>query len=109
MNNPKKIYQRDGWECLKCGSTEGLTVDHIVPKVLGGHASRTNLQTLCFKCNREKGTNIVSYRKDAGAEKTFRRYSTEIAMWIVWRIMNERANQLNLGDKYDRYKLSQIG
>lgn len=33
-----------------------MTQDHIVPKSRGGKDHMSNLQTMCFKCNEEKGT-----------------------------------------------------
>ena len=44
--------------CYGCSSTEKITVDHIVPKSVGGLAVPTNLQLLCDKCNREKADNL---------------------------------------------------
>ena len=53
------IYQRDGHRCRKCGrKTDDLEIDHIVPIAKGGKSTMDNLQTLCRRCNREKGTNI---------------------------------------------------
>lgn len=46
--------QRREWteaECLWCGSTERLTLDHIIPVVDGGLPERWNAQTLCHPCN----------------------------------------------------------
>lgn len=40
--------------CAKCGSTEQLQVDHIIPIVLGGSCHESNLQPLCAPCNRSK-------------------------------------------------------
>jgi 5-methylcytosine-specific restriction endonuclease McrA len=40
--------------CKNCGSTENLTVDHIKPVDKGGVNERSNLQCLCFPCNRAK-------------------------------------------------------
>ena len=36
--NPTRnmIYQRDGNKCQYCGSTKGLTIDHVIPKSKGG-------------------------------------------------------------------------
>lgn len=50
-----KIYERDGYKCVKCGSGENLTIDHIVPILKGGISIESNIQTLCFKCNQQKG------------------------------------------------------
>ncbi|WP_294755493.1 HNH endonuclease signature motif containing protein, partial [uncultured Ruminococcus sp.] len=32
-----------------------LEVDHIIPIAKGGKTEANNLQTLCWRCNREKG------------------------------------------------------
>lgn len=56
------IFSRDNYKCKYCGSTENLTVDHIIPvaKVIYGDISpaiinsRENLQTLCSSCNSKK-------------------------------------------------------
>lgn len=37
--------------CLKCGTTELLSVDHIRPISKGGGNERENLQCLCMPCN----------------------------------------------------------
>jgi|GEM_PF-6099608 len=49
------IYKRDGYKCVLCKSSEGLTVDHINPKSNGGSNHINNLRTLCEKCNFQKG------------------------------------------------------
>jgi len=38
-----------------CGTEERLSVDHIVPRTLGGSDSLDNLQVLCSSCNSAKG------------------------------------------------------
>ncbi|MBQ8339081.1 MAG: HNH endonuclease [Clostridia bacterium] len=55
------IYQRDGYRCRKCGVSgrhAQLEVDHIIPIAKGGKSTYNNLQTLCHKCNVEKGDNL---------------------------------------------------
>ena len=52
------IYQRDGYRCCKCGRGgyfDNLEIDHIKPIAKGGKTSYDNLQTLCRRCNKEKG------------------------------------------------------
>ncbi len=58
----RDIYIRDGYQCLRCGSKEQLTIDHIVPVVKGGTNDFDNLQTLCRSCNCQKQTKIADYR-----------------------------------------------
>jgi hypothetical protein len=53
----RAIIERDK-KCVKCGSTENLTVDHIIPIVRGGGNEPLNLQTLCEKCNQRKAWRI---------------------------------------------------
>lgn len=55
------IYQRDGYRCRKCGVSQRyarLEVDHIIPIAKGGKSTYHNLQTLCHKCNVQKGDNL---------------------------------------------------
>jgi 5-methylcytosine-specific restriction endonuclease McrA len=49
------IMKRDAYQCLYCGSTKNLTLDHMVPKSRGGDSSWTNLVTACMRCNTRKG------------------------------------------------------
>ena len=49
------IFKRDNYKCIKCGSNKDLVIDHIMPFPKGGVTELNNLQTLCKKCNREKG------------------------------------------------------
>ncbi len=51
----KKIFDRDGKVCKHCGSTENLSMDHIIPVSKGGEDSLENLQVLCKSCNSRKG------------------------------------------------------
>lgn len=66
----QKIYERDGYVCLKCGTSGDLSIDHIVPLSKGGSNKRFNLQTLCLTCNELKGTKTVDYRKEPEYETT---------------------------------------
>lgn len=50
-----RVYERDGHACVACGSTEALSLDHIVPWSLGGSDDVDNLQTMCRPCNSSKG------------------------------------------------------
>jgi 5-methylcytosine-specific restriction endonuclease McrA len=51
------VIKRDGYKCVICGKDgrqSRLEVDHIRPVSLGGNSDMSNLQTLCFDCNRGK-------------------------------------------------------
>lgn len=59
------IKERDHYTCCNCGNstlTEPnllLEIDHIIPVSKGGLTEESNLQTLCWKCNRSKGNKIL--------------------------------------------------
>lgn len=46
----KWLREAQPW-CSWCGTTADLTVDHIVPLVLGGTNELDNLRVLCRSCN----------------------------------------------------------
>lgn len=47
-------------QCVVCGSTESLSIDHIVPIVRGGGCDVGNLQALCRTCNARKGRKTMA-------------------------------------------------
>lgn len=57
----EQIKERDGYACKYCGISVAaephllLEIDHIVPVSKGGLTTESNLQTLCWRCNRSKG------------------------------------------------------
>jgi len=51
----KRISNRDGNFCRKCGAKNKLTVDHIIPLSKGGSNDDDNFQILCISCNQNKG------------------------------------------------------
>lgn len=51
-----------GSRCLKCGSTDRLEADHVLPVTLGGLNSVENYQPLCRSCNASKSDTHVDYR-----------------------------------------------
>ena len=59
------IKERDNYTCKCCGNSISrepnllLEIDHIVPVSKGGLTEESNLQTLCWKCNRTKGAKIL--------------------------------------------------
>ena len=59
------IKTRDNHTCCTCGNSTNaepnllLEIDHIIPVSKGGLTEESNLQTLCWKCNRSKSNKIV--------------------------------------------------
>ena len=54
----RRIYERDGYACLLCGSTDRLSLDHITPYSRGGADSEENLRVLCLSCNCRKWAHM---------------------------------------------------
>ena len=51
----EEVYARDGRICRYCGTTELLTIDHVVPRIQGGGDEAANLVVACKSCNSRKG------------------------------------------------------
>ncbi|MCM3131220.1 HNH endonuclease [Paenibacillus polysaccharolyticus] len=62
----EKMKVRDHYTCQSCGISAYnekhllLEIDHIIPLSKGGETTESNLQTLCWKCNRTKGSKIIA-------------------------------------------------
>ncbi len=52
------VSARDGGRCRKCGSTQQLHFDHVIPVSRGGANTVANIQLLCGPCNRAKGASV---------------------------------------------------
>jgi 5-methylcytosine-specific restriction endonuclease McrA len=52
----REVFRRDNYTCQYCGRHDTpLTVDHILPKHLGGEHIWTNVVAACPGCNHRKG------------------------------------------------------
>ena len=52
----REVLRRDNYTCQYCGQhTLVLTVDHLMPRHLGGEHTWHNLVTACAPCNHRKG------------------------------------------------------
>lgn len=50
----RNIMERDAYTCQYCGTSENLTIDHVLPVSRGGKNTWGNMITCCWKCNNEK-------------------------------------------------------
>ncbi len=56
----REVYERDKGKCVKCGSSENLHFDHVLPFSRGGSSkTASNIQLLCAKHNLQKGAKFV--------------------------------------------------
>lgn len=52
----KEIFRRDNYTCQYCGrQMSNLTVDHVIPRRLGGETTWDNVVAACPRCNHLKG------------------------------------------------------
>jgi len=55
----KAVFARDHYQCQYCGKTGvKMTLDHVVPRRLGGTFSWENLVCACHQCNAKKGDRL---------------------------------------------------
>lgn len=58
----RHMYLRDKHQCQYCGNTfmpHELTIDHVIPRVMGGRTSWENCVSSCGKCNTIKGCKLI--------------------------------------------------
>jgi 5-methylcytosine-specific restriction endonuclease McrA len=66
------LYMRDLFECQYCEDVfdyEELTIDHVIPRSVGGKTVWENCVTSCKSCNHNKGSRLIKpktkpYRPD---------------------------------------------
>lgn len=61
--NRRNLFARDRNRCQYCGKkfpTQELSLDHVIPRRLGGATSWENIVCACMKCNVKKGGRTPS-------------------------------------------------
>ena len=52
----REVFHRDNYTCQYCGRhSSDLTIDHVIPRHLGGKHLWTNVVAACPHCNHRKG------------------------------------------------------
>lgn len=89
----REILRRDNYTCQYCGQRAAhLTIDHVIPRHLGGEYSWQNLVTACQSCNHRKGGRTLEqahlhlahppHEPPASALYLFARHLNENLDWI---------------------------
>lgn len=102
----QEILKRDNYTCCECGANLEdephllLEVDHIIPIAKNGLTIRENLHTLCWKCNRSKGTKV-----DTSSKRYRDLYNAHIAKGVtdipIPDGMSQQSESCN--NNYDEY------
>ncbi len=89
----REVLRRDDYTCQYCGQKFSyLTIDHVIPRRLGGPHSWENLVAACPGCNHRKGGRTVEQaqmhllrlptRPPASAQYLFSRHTGENQEWL---------------------------
>ncbi len=88
----REVFRRDNFTCQYCGRKNiDLTIDHVIPRHMGGKHIWTNVVAACPACNHRKGgrtpveasMRVLRQPKEppASAGYIFGRHLSEYAEW----------------------------
>ena len=86
--------------CLRCGETDRLEIDHVVPLARGGRNELGNMQILCRLCNASKGAKTTDYRELAYFNLSFFQLTAALVIVSMLAFMAGALFYMELG-KYD--------
>lgn len=100
-----EVFRRDSFKCRYCGITAteeatGLTVDHVVPKSLGGTDDPSNLVTACSPCNSGKSSTQPDGPLVADVANDSLRWASALKQAAA-RLETDRLERKRLVDEFD--------
>ena len=95
--NKKNILKRDWYTCQYCGRNGGerMTIDHIVPRSLGGKTIWENVVSACRACNTRKGSRTP---QQAGMFLIRKPSKPLSALYLT--VLAQSARHLHVWEKY---------
>lgn len=94
----RTIYKRDGNQCQYCSrspGTEELTIDHVIPRSVGGKTTWDNCVLACIECNSNKADRVPECTKvlDRVKDKNDNWKNVEVPGFIV-TFVNKKTSQI---------------
>lgn len=87
------IYERDG-HCLWCVTGACETLDHVIPRRLGGTNLSTNVFASCLRCNsRRGGQDVVAFAQVLALGES-RPCNASHVVWVLNRIFTAVSRQV---------------
>ena len=77
------VLRRDGHQCRWCGTSEHLTLHHIVPRRCGGTDRPCNLHTFCRGCHTELERLELLWERE-------RERALEVQMFVKLYVLDQR-------------------
>lgn len=100
-NNPLK--KASLFACPDCGAFRPLTIDHIIPRALGGEDCADNLRLTCQPCNSSKGaTPAAQYDPRKAQERRRERAKADQKRWAEYKRKRRRREYWKLRDTEKR-------
>ena len=93
----KNVFIRDRHRCQYCGTTDNLSIDHVVPRARGGKTNFNNCVASCVRCNLLKGDRLI---EEASMKLLKKPYEPTIMEFLSYKMRNsgigQYINSLNL-------------
>ena len=96
------IFESWNWKCAYCDKSlnkDSATIDHILPKIKGGHNVKSNMLCSCSKCNRSKGSHLL----EEWYNPNFKFYQEERLVKIKHWMEQESSIKILSSDKSTSY------
>ena len=90
------VFKRDNCVCQYCYKTfkiEELTIDHVLPRALGGKTTWENCVTCCNSCNNRKADKTPQM---ANMKLLKKPYVPNITIWHEFNLIGEKHDDWNL-------------
>jgi YHS domain-containing protein len=84
------VFRRDKHTCQYCGKTRSpsdLTIDHVLPRDMGGDTSWGNCVACCFDCNNRKANRTP---KMAGMKLLHKPFALTQSIWSEYNVMKHK-------------------